>query len=75
MIPGLMVLILAPRSAHVVKRNRVRRRLREIYRLNERRFVRGLDMVIVVRGRGVDAPYRALEEEVLTLAGKLEALQ
>lgn len=61
--------------AHAVKRNRVRRRLREIYRLNERRFVRGLDLVVVVRGRGVEAPYRALEEELLALAGKLEALQ
>ena len=60
--------------AHAVKRNRVRRRLREIYRLNEQKFVRGLDMVIVVRGRGVDAPYRTLETEVMTLAEKLEAL-
>ncbi len=61
--------------ARAVKRNRVRRRLREIYRLNEAKFRRGVDMVIVVRGRGVEAPYRVLEEELLALAGKLEALQ
>ena len=61
--------------AHAVKRNRVRRRLREIYRLNEDRFVRGLDMVVVVRGRGVEAPYGALEEDYLALAARLGALQ
>ncbi len=57
-----------------VKRNRVRRRLREAYRLNERRFVRGLDMVIVVRGRGFEEPYRALEAELLALSERLGIL-
>ncbi len=57
-----------------VRRNRVRRRLREAYRLNESRFVRGVDMVIVVRGRGMDAPYRVLERELLALAEKLGIL-
>lgn len=58
-----------------VRRNRVRRKLREAYRLNEGKFLRGLDMVIVVRGRGMDAPYRELESELLALAGKLELLR
>ena len=58
-----------------VRRNRVRRRLREAYRLNESRFSRGLDMVIVVRGRGMDAPYKALERELLELSEKLGLLQ
>lgn len=60
--------------AKAVRRNKVRRRLREIYRLNEARFRRGVDLVVVVRGRGVSAPYRVLERELLTLAGKLELL-
>ncbi len=59
---------------HAVRRNRVRRRLREAYRLNEGRFSRGVDLVIVVRGRGMDAPYRVLETELLELAGRLELL-
>ncbi len=58
-----------------VRRNRVRRRLREAYRLNEGKFLPGTDMVIVVRGRGMDAPYRALEAELLALAGKLGLLR
>lgn len=60
--------------AGAVQRNRVRRRLREIYRLNESKLRRGCDMVIVVRGRGVSAPYRALEADFLQLAGKLGLL-
>ena len=58
-----------------VERNRVRRRLREIYRLNEQRFLPGMDLVIVVRSRGIRAPYGALNAEFLSLAGKLELLR
>ena len=61
--------------AGAVQRNRVRRRLREIYRLNEGKLIRGCDMVIVVRGRGVSAPYRTLEADFLKLAAKLEILR
>lgn len=61
--------------AKAVRRNKVRRRLREVYRLNEAKFRRGADLVIVVRGRGVAAPYRVLEREVLELAKRLELLR
>ena len=54
-----------------VTRNRVRRRLREIYRLNEEKFLRGKDLVVVARTRSVDASYRELEREFLRLAGKM----
>ena len=60
---------------HAVVRNRVRRRLREIYRLNESRFKPGFDLVVVVRSRAVDAPYKKLEGAYLSLAEKLELLQ
>ena len=59
---------------HAVVRNRVRRRLREIYRLNESRFKPGWDLVVVVRSRAVDAPYKKLEGAYLSLAEKLELL-
>ncbi len=57
-----------------VKRNRVRRRLREIYRLNEHRFVRGTELVVVARGRAVTAGYRQLETAFLSACGKLGIL-
>lgn len=55
---------------HAVTRNRVRRRLREIYRCNEDRFTPGWDIVVVARSRCVGAPYRKLENAYLSLAEK-----
>ena len=74
--PGVDIAFMSSpaKLGHAVRRNRVRRRLREAYRLNEGRFSRGVDLVIVVRGRGMDAPYRVLETELLELAGRLELL-
>ena len=60
---------------HGVVRNRVRRRLREIYRLHETQFLPGYDIVVVVRGRAMDAPYRELEQAYLSLAEKLSLLR
>ena len=40
-----------------VVRNRVRRRLREVYRLNEDKFTPGWDIVVVARGRCVGAEF------------------
>ena len=61
--------------AHAVKRNRVRRQLREIYRLNEQALVRGEDIVIVVRSRAIGANYHVLERSFLTLAAQLKLLE
>ena len=58
-----------------VHRNRVRRRLREIYRLKEARFVSGVDLVIVARTRSRYAGYRELQNAVLHACGKLGLLQ
>ena len=40
-----------------VTRNRVRRRLREVYRLNEALFQPGWDIVVVARSRCIDASF------------------
>ena len=58
-----------------VVRNRVRRRLREIVRLNGARLVPGYDMVIVARSRAVDCEYRRLEEAYLKACRKLGLLR
>lgn len=51
-------------------RNRVRRRLREVYRLHESRFLPGWDIVVVARGRTVDASFTDLTKAYLSLARK-----
>jgi len=53
-----------------VVRNRVRRRLREVYRLNEARFVPGWDIVVVARSRCIKADFRKLTQAYLDLAEK-----
>ena len=61
-----------------VVRNRVRRRLREVYRLNETKFAPGWDIVVVARSRCTAASFDKLTAAYLSLAEKagiLEAVQ
>ena len=51
-------------------RNRVRRRLREVYRLNEEKFQPGWDIVVVARTRAIHAPFDTLTENYMALAKK-----
>ena len=53
-----------------VVRNRTRRRLREIYRLNEAKFSSGWDIVVVDRTRAVNADFSKLAHAYLSLAEK-----
>ena len=55
---------------HAVVRNRVRRRLREVYRLNEAKFAPGWDIVVVARSRCIKADFRKLTQAYLSLAEK-----
>ena len=59
-------------KAHI--RNRTRRRIREVYRLNEEKFQPGWDIVVVARTRAVDAPFEKLTRSYLALAKKLNLL-
>ena len=54
-----------------VVRNRVRRRLRECYRINEATFTPGWDIVVVARHQAVGAKFSELERSFLLLADKL----
>lgn len=56
---------------HAVTRNRVRRRLREIYRLNEDRFAPGYDIVVVARVRAAHAEFSELRDSFLKLSREL----
>ena len=55
---------------HAVVRNRARRRLREVYRLNEAKFKPGYDIVVVARHRCVDGDFQKLTHAYLSLAKK-----
>lgn len=55
---------------HAVVRNRIRRRVREVYRLNEHLFQPGWDIVVVVRSRAIDASFSDLTNAYLSLAKK-----
>ncbi len=58
-----------------VVRNRVRRRLREVYRLNELRFGPGWDIVVVARSRCIGADFQKLTAAYLSLAEKAGILE
>ena len=60
-------------KAHI--RNRIRRRLREIYRLHEELFQPGWDIVVVARSRAIDAEFSKLTGSYLGLAERAGILR
>ncbi len=59
---------------NAVTRNRARRRLREVFRLNSPRLNQGWDLILVARGRTLTASWRELNDTFLRLCGKLGLL-
>lgn len=57
-----------------VVRNRVRRRLREVYRLNEEKLKFGLDIIIVARVKSRYVCYGELDKAFLDLCRRLSLL-
>ena len=60
---------------HAVVRNRIRRRLREVYRLNEEKFLPGWDIVVVARSRALRCSFAQLTGAYLALAAKAGILK
>ena len=58
-----------------VTRNKIRRRLREIYRLNSPKLVSGVDIVIVARARCVGAEYSRMEKAFIRACGELKLIK
>lgn len=67
-------LTVSTKVGKAVVRNRVRRRLREAYRVNENRYMPGWDIVVVARVRAAFVRYRELERSLLRLSDKLGLL-
>ena len=59
---------------NAVKRNRARRRLREVYRLAGPRLRQGWDIILVARGRTLTASWKELNDSFLRLCRKLDLL-
>ena len=57
-----------------VKRNFVRRRIRELYRTNEEKFLPGYDIVVVARTRAIFGRYADLERAFRQQMKKLGVL-
>lgn len=57
-----------------VVRNRVRRRIKEAYRVNEDRYSPGWDIVVVARVKAAHVRYQELERSLLKLSDKLGLL-
>lgn len=68
-------LTVSTKLGHAVVRNRMRRRLREIVRLNGDNLRSGYDIVIVARTAAVEADYAALNRAFLHATDKLELLE
>ena len=60
---------------HAVVRNRVRRHLREICRLNSPAMKTGYDIVVVARSRCVNARYAKMDAAFLDACGTLGLLR
>lgn len=56
---------------HAVVRNRIRRRIREAYRLSESSFICGYDIVIVARHRAAEGDFHAISDCLMKQMEKL----
>ena len=58
-----------------VVRNRARRRLREVYRLNKSALKQGYDIILVARTRTLSGSWKELNESFLRICRKVNILE
>ena len=67
-------LVTSSKIGNAVKRNRVKRRLREIFRLNKNEIKPGYDIIFIPRSNSVKMNYVQLKEAVLLLLKRANVL-
>jgi len=73
--PARVGIVTSRRVGGAVQRNRVRRRLREIFRARRGEVAAGLWLVVVAKPGADNAAFADLREEWLRLAGRLSILR
>ena len=64
-------LVSSTKLGHAVVRNRCRRRLREVYRLEKPQLKTGYDIILVARSRTATAPWPELQKQFRRLCRKV----
>lgn len=64
-------LVVSKKVGNSVVRNRVKRRIRESYRLNENALKKGYDLIIIARVRASEADYKSIEKAFIHLMKKI----
>lgn len=72
---GRLGLTASTKVGNAVKRNRARRRLREVYRLNAGALRPGYDVILVARSRTVSVSWKELNATFCRLCRKLGMLR
>lgn len=65
--------VVSRKFAGAAKRNRIKRRLREIYRREKKIFQTGFDFVVRPRALATNSSFRQLTEEMRSLANKINS--
>jgi ribonuclease P protein component len=68
-------LTVGSKLGNAVARNKIRRRMREVYRLLENNITAGYDVVIVARGRSTASEYRYISRDIAYCLKKLGLLK
>ena len=68
-------LVSSTKLGHAVVRNRCRRRLREVYRLEKPQLKTGYDIILVARSRTATAPWSELQKQFRRLCRKVDLMK
>lgn len=68
-------LVSSTKLGHAVVRNRCRRRLREVYRLEKPQLKTGYDIILVARSRTATVPWPELQKQFSRLCRKVDLMK